>query len=77
MSATHLGYDLRALLEPPRFVTAEGGGWQCGSARATARDEPLSSTARRPNPPSSFRHRAASHAVWAAADLGRAWSTRW
>ena len=32
---THLGYDLRALLEPPLVVMAEDDGWRCGPAWAT------------------------------------------
>ena len=35
---THLGYDLRALLEPPLVVTAEDDGWRCGPAWADRAD---------------------------------------
>ena len=32
---THLGLDLRALLQPPLVVTADEGVWRCGSASAS------------------------------------------
>jgi hypothetical protein len=35
---SHLGSDLRALLEPPLVATAEDEGWRCGPARAVVRD---------------------------------------
>ena len=67
---THLGYDLRALLEPPLLAIAEGTGWQCGSAWATVRDGAVELTGAPPDSPAGIW--AAAHAAWATADQGRA-----
>ena len=67
---THLGSDLRALLEPPLTATAEGDGWRCGSAHATVQDGAVQLSG---VPADSMAGLwAAAHAAWAAADEGRA-----
>jgi glycerol-1-phosphatase len=66
---THVGYDLRALLDPPLVVTAEAGGWRCDSAHATVADRTVRlSGAPTDSVPGLW---AAAHAAWAAADEGR------
>jgi glycerol-1-phosphatase len=66
---THLGQDLRALLEPPLAATAEADGWRCGPAFATATDGTLRLAGAEPESVAGIW--AAAHAAWAAADQGR------
>ncbi|MFT3861416.1 HAD-IIA family hydrolase [Micropruina sp.] len=35
---SHIGADLRALLQPPRVATQQGQAWRCGTAAAALRD---------------------------------------
>lgn len=65
---THLGYDLRALLEPPLTVKADAGDWRCGTARATVVDGAVRLSGAAPDSVSGIW--AAAHAAWAAADQG-------
>ncbi len=59
---THLGYDLRALLEPPLVVMAEGDGWRCGPAWATVHDGAVQLAGAPPESPAGIW--AAAHAAW-------------
>jgi HAD superfamily hydrolase (TIGR01450 family) len=65
---THLGSDLRGLLEPPLLVTADGDGWRCRSAHATVRDGVVVLAGAAPESPAAIW--AAAHAAWAVADQG-------
>ena len=67
---THLGNDLRALLEPPLVVTADGDGWRCGPAHATVSDGVVELAGAAPESPAGIW--AAARAAWAVADQGRA-----
>ena len=67
---THLGADLRALLELPLTATAEGEGWRCGLAHATVADGAVRLTGAPADSVAGIW--AAAHAAWAAADRGRA-----
>lgn len=66
---THLGRDLRALLDPPRIVTEAGGTFVCGaaSARVVGGRVVLDGAA----PAWIDALWAAAHAVWRAADEGQ------
>jgi glycerol-1-phosphatase len=65
---THLGYDLRALLDPPLVVTSDATGWHCGPARATVSDGEVQLTGAPAD--SVLGIWTAAHAAWAAADAG-------
>ena len=66
---THLGQDLRALLEPPLVATVEDEGWRCGPARATVRNGAVELDGAPPESVAGIW--AAAHAAWAAADQGQ------
>jgi glycerol-1-phosphatase len=67
---THLGHDLRALLDPPLTVAAEDDGWRCGPAYATVHDGVVQLSGAPTDSVAGIW--AAAHAAWAAADRGRA-----
>lgn len=67
---THLGADLRALLQPALVATVDAQGWRCGPARATVANGIVQVTGAAPDTPAAVW--AAAHAAWAAADQGRA-----
>ena len=64
---TYIGWDLRALLEPPRVASDEGGSWRCGRAVAHARNGVVALEAELSTRAAQF------DALWAVATL--AWST--
>jgi glycerol-1-phosphatase len=66
---THLGHDLRALLDPPLTAVAEADGWRCGPAFATVRAGAVELAGAEPDSVTGLW--AAAHAVWAATDQGR------
>ena len=66
---THLGYDLRALLEPARMVIEENGGFRCGEAWAHEIDGRLVLEGRAPSRVDALW--AAAPLAWRAADQGR------
>ncbi|MFP5281969.1 MAG: HAD-IIA family hydrolase [Actinomycetes bacterium] len=71
---THLGRDLRALLQPPRSVVAEDGRFFCGAATATADDGALRLEVAAASGPRSASDDGRDHddqvdALWAAAHL--------
>ena len=66
---THIGADLRALLDPPLIITESGTGFACGSARALVEDGLLVVEGGRAATDLEATW-AAAHAAWAAADQG-------
>jgi HAD superfamily hydrolase (TIGR01450 family) len=66
---THLGLDLRALLQPPLTVTVDQGVWQCGSASASVVDGTVQVSGAQPDALTAIW--AAAHAAWWLADQGR------
>ena len=66
---THLGVDLRALLEPPLSVTAGPQGWRCGPALATVAGGVVQVTGASVDAPEAVW--AAAHAAWDSVDRGR------
>ncbi len=66
---THLGLDLRALLQPALVVTVDNGVWHCGSASATVTDGMILLDGAQPDTPAAIW--AAAHAAWWLADQGR------
>jgi HAD superfamily hydrolase (TIGR01450 family) len=66
---THLGHDLRALLDPPLTGAAEDDGWRCGPAYATVRDGVVELTGAPGDSLAGIW--AAAHAAWTAIDQGR------
>jgi glycerol-1-phosphatase len=67
---THLGHDLRALLNPPLTAAAADDGWRCGPAYATVSHGTVQLFGARTDSVAGIW--AAAHAAWAAADQGRA-----
>ena len=67
---THLGLDLRALLQPPLTVAAGPGGWRCGPAVATVADGAVEVAGAAVEALEAVW--AAAHAAWDSADRGRA-----
>jgi HAD superfamily hydrolase (TIGR01450 family) len=66
---THIGQDLRALLDPPMIITPSAGGYACGSARATVEAGRLI-VETQPAATDLEALWAAAHAAWAASDQG-------
>ena len=66
---THIGQDLRALLEPPLIVTPSGPGFACGSARAEVKGGRLVVQADADATELEVLW-AAAHAAWTSADQG-------
>ena len=67
---THLGHDLRALLDPALTVAVEDDGWRCGAAYATVHDGSVQLFGTPTDSVAGIW--AAAHAAWASADQGRA-----
>ncbi len=65
---THLGRDLRALLEPPRIVLEAGGAYRCGGATARLVDGRIELEGAAP--PLVDALWAAAHLAWTATDQG-------
>lgn len=65
---THLGRDLRSLLEPVRIVVDDGGVFHCGAARARVVDGRIELEGAAPILPDALW--AVAHLAWAAADRG-------
>ena len=68
---THIGQDLRALLDPPLIITSSGTGFACGSARAAVEAGRLVVESE-PGTTDLEVLWATAHAAWAAADRGMA-----
>ena len=68
---THIGQDLRALLDPPLIITSSGTGFACGSARAAVEAGRLVVESK-PGTTDLEVLWATAHAAWAAADRGMA-----
>ena len=66
---THLGLDLRALLQPPLEVTVDDGLWRCGTASVWVVDGTIRVSGAEPDTPAAIW--AAAHAAWWLADQGR------
>jgi glycerol 3-phosphatase-2 len=66
---THLGLDLRALLQPPLLVTEDQGVWQCGSASVSVADGTICVAGAQADTPAAIW--AAAHAAWWLADQGQ------
>ncbi len=66
---THLGHDLRALLDPPQIVTEAGGTFTCGAASARVVGGRVALEGAAPAWLDALW--AAAHAVWRAADEGQ------
>jgi glycerol 3-phosphatase-2 len=66
---THLGLDLRALLQPPLVVTVDHGVWRCGSAAASITDGIVRVAGAQPDTVTAIW--AAAHAAWWLADQGQ------
>jgi glycerol-1-phosphatase len=66
---THLGLDLRALLQPPLLVTSDHGVWRCGSASASISDGTVQVAGAQPDTVTAIW--AAAHAAWWLADQGQ------
>jgi glycerol 3-phosphatase-2 len=66
---THLGLDLRALLQPPLVVTEDQGVWRCGTASASVVERAVYVAGAQPDTPAAIW--AAAHAAWSLADQGR------
>jgi HAD superfamily hydrolase (TIGR01450 family) len=66
---THLGLDLRALLQPPLVVTVDQGVWRCGTASVSVADGTLRVAGAQADTPAAIW--AAAHAAWWLADQGR------
>ena len=66
---THIGLDLRALLQPPLVVTVDHGVWRCGSAVATVANGTVQVAGAQPDTLTAIW--AAAHATWWLADQGR------
>jgi glycerol-1-phosphatase len=66
---THVGLDLRALLQPPLTVTVDQGVWRCGSALASVTDGTVRVTGAQPDALTAIW--VAAHAAWWLADQGR------
>ena len=66
---THIGQDLRALLDPPLVVTPRGTGFACGAAYAAVEDGRMV-VETRSGATDLEALWAAAHAAWAAADQG-------
>ena len=66
---THLGLDLRALLQPPLVVTVDRGVWRCGAASASVSDGTIRVAGAQPDTLTAIW--AAAHAAWWLADQGR------
>ena len=64
---TYVGWDLRALLEPPRVATKQGQAWRCGDAAAELRDGVIALEADLTSQGGQL------DALWAVANL--AWAT--
>jgi glycerol-1-phosphatase len=66
---THLGLDLRALLQPPLAVTFDNGMWRCGSASVWVANGTIRVAGAQPDTPVAIW--AAAHAAWWLTDQGR------
>jgi ribonucleotide monophosphatase NagD (HAD superfamily) len=66
---THIGHDLRALLDPPMIITPSAAGFACGSAHAAVEGGRLIVETKSEATDLEALW-AAAHAAWAASDQG-------